>query len=161
MRSVSYSPLAPPFETAILVTGVRENFSSDGHWPAVRDMRRGHARTLGLAGVILLQGDAILYGVEGGPRDVDRFVQMLGVSPCETPPRVLRRRGGAERVYRYPALVTPRLLPRERAWIAAELDRPAPDVVTLSALLSWLALRQVEAEFPFVRYGDLRRPQPG
>lgn len=139
-----------PCDTAILTTRTGEGFSADRHWPAVRDMRRGHARTLGLKGVILLESDTILYGVEGGARDIDRFIQMVGASPCESSLRLVSRCSEPRRVYLRPTLIAPRLLARERSWLHETLAAELPDAAALSTFLTWLALQEAEAEI-----GDL------
>ena len=86
----------------------------------------------------------MIYGVEGDGRYLDRFIQMLHVSPCESGVRLLQRRSGQVRTYRFPGLTAPTPGAEERAWLRAEMDRPAPDVATLSSLLAWLASRHAE-----------------
>ena len=131
-------------EAAILVTSVEQDFETGRLWPALRDLRKGHARTLGLAGVILCDANRVMYGLEGSGQYLDRFTQMLEDSPCEVDVQLLLRRPIAQRTYRAPALLAPTLAKEERTWLREELDDTASDLTTLPTFLTWLALRQAE-----------------
>lgn len=131
-------------EAAILVTSVEQDFETGRLWPALRDLRKGHARTLGLAGVILCDANRVMYGLEGIGQYLDRFTQMLEDSPCEVDVQLLLRRPIAQRTYRAPALLAPTLAKEERTWLREELDDTASDLTTLPTFLTWLALRQAE-----------------
>lgn len=131
-------------EAAILVTRVEQDFETGRLWPALRDLRKGHARTLGLSGVILCDANRVMYGLEGSSQYLDRFTQMLEESPCEAAVQLLLRRPIAQRTYRAPALLAPTLAKEERTWLREELDHSASDLTTLPTFLTWLALRQAE-----------------
>lgn len=131
-------------EAAILVTSVEQDFETGRLWPALRDLRKGHARTLGLAGVILCDANRVMYGLEGSSQYLDRFTQMLEDSPCESGARLLLRRPIVQRTYRAHALLAPTLAKEERTWLRDELDDSGSDLTTLPTFLTWLALRQAE-----------------
>ncbi len=131
-------------EAAIIITRVEQDFGAGRLWPALRDLRKGHARTLGLAGVILCDANYVMYGLEGGGRYLDHFKRMLEDSPCEVDVRLLSRRSILQRTYRAPALLAPTLAKEERAWLRQELGHADSDLTTLPTFLTWLALRQAE-----------------
>lgn len=131
-------------EAAILVTSVEQDFEAGRIWPALRDLRKGHAKTLGLAGVILCDANRVMYGLEGSGQYLDRFTKMLEESPCEVDLQLLLRRPIVQRTYRSQALLAPTLAKEERAWLRQELDGTGSDLTTLPTFLTWLALRQAE-----------------
>lgn len=132
-------------ETAILATTVTADFERSGFWPALRDLRRGHARTLGLGGLILCNDHRVVYALEGSSRYLDRFMQMLDASPCETDPTLLVRKAVTQRAYPTLTLISPVLTEGERAGLRRELALPPGEQSVLPTLLTWLSLRQAEA----------------
>lgn len=132
-------------EAAILATTVTQGFEHGRLWPALRDLRRGHARTLGLGGVILCDDDRVIYALEGSSRYLDRFGQMLDASPCETAPQLLWRQAIPHRTYPTMTLASPVLGAGERQRLRRELSLSPGDPNILPTFLTWLALRQAEA----------------
>lgn len=131
-------------EAAILVTTVEQDFEAGRLWPALRDLRKAHARTLGLTGVVLCHANRVIYGLEGSSQYLDRFSKMLEDSPCEVELQPLLRRPIIQRTYRAHALLAPTLAKEERAWLRQELEDTGSDLTTLPTFLTWLALRQAE-----------------
>lgn len=138
---------AGTLETAILVTKVDQDFENSRIWRALRDLRKGHARTLGLSGIIICDANRVMYGVDGAGVYLERFAQMLEESPCETDTQLLLRRQITHRTYQMPTLMAPTLARQERLWLRRQLSNDTSNPAALPAFLSWLAARQTETIF--------------
>lgn len=128
-------------QSAVFLARPPSGFMTSARWPALTDMRRDQARSLGLAGVMVGIDDEIIYAVEGCPSALDDFVRLLGVSPCQAVTREVWRETVRFRVQRVLALSQPLLTPDETLTLRRALhpDRPAYDDV--ASLLGAAAMR--------------------
>jgi len=128
-------------QSAVFLARPPSGFMSSSRWPALTDMRRDQARSLGLAGVMVGIDEEIIYAVEGCPSAVDDFVRLLGVSPCQAVTREVWRETVRFRVQRVLALSQPVLTPGETLALRRALrpDEQAYDDV--APLLGAAAMR--------------------
>lgn len=128
-------------QSAVFLTRPPSGFIGSTRWPALIDMRRDQARSLSLAGAAAAVDDVIIYAVEGSADAVDGFLQLLGVSPCETEPIQAWRQEVRFRFHRVLALSHPPLLCEEAAALRRALDADNPAYGEIPALLAAAALR--------------------
>lgn len=140
-------------ENALIISRLVQAMGDEIRRRAFRDLRRGHARTTRLTGVMVIVGEHVVQSVEGRSDDLAMFERMLGASPCETGLRVLLRASIVRPAPRLPDLLTPLLTAGEHAWTARQCVAAWPDVVSLSSLLAWAGARDVEMRLGGVAAG--------
>lgn len=117
-------------------------------WHEIRDLRSRQYATLGLTGAIHRLARLIIYVAEGETAKVEVMKRILMGDHREPPLRPLWTGEIPCRGFGLVAPVGPALLRAEVSWLTEELDRPEPDVSTLYACLTWIALSQEEAARP-------------
>lgn len=127
-------------QSAVFLTRPSSGFIGSTRWPALIDMRRDQARSLSLAGAAAAVDDVIIYAVEGSADSVDGFLQLLGVSPCETEPIQAWRQEVRFRFHRVLALSHPLLRPDETAVLQRAIDPVHPRYADIPPLLGAAAL---------------------
>ena len=127
-------------QSAVFLTRSPSGFAQSARWPALIDMRRDQARSLGLAGVAASVDDVIIYAMEGSPGALEGFLQLLGASPCETAPMQAWRQTVQFRIHRVLALSHPLLRPDETAVLQRAIDPAHPRYADIPPLLGAAAL---------------------
>lgn len=127
-------------QSAVFLTRPPSGFAQGARWPALIDMRRDQARSLGLAGVAVSVDDIIIYAMEGSPGALDGFLQLLGASPCETASTEAWRQTVQFRIHRVLALSQPPLRPDETAVLRRAIDPVHPRYADVPPLLGAAAL---------------------
>lgn len=125
-----------------MMTEMSRDVRETALWEAFVDMRRGNARHLRIAGLVLLDGRNLLYALEGPAENLDLFVRLLEFSPCEIKARTWWRQPITTRRYTNMTLSVPDMIPSERLWLSTQLTQSEPDMETLPVLMNWLRLHQ-------------------
>lgn len=141
MYEYAHAP-TQPLHTALMTTRANGGLRTRSLWEAFLDMRRINAVHLRLGGLVVSDGQNLLYAIEGAANDLDVFHRLLKFSPCESAARQWWRMPIAARQYPRMTLSAPEMRPSELAWLWCELEQPVPDMEILPTLLNWLQHHQ-------------------